>query len=1435
MSGLGNFLLQYQLFGNMSALVVAWVLGAFLVALRIVAFYLTNTHQNDWAGLCIRGANILAEFLGGIAFYPIASMMGSFVSCRHLNEAGQLVPMQECWSGSNLAVPIVTVLSFLLILTIASVRQLFMVETIPFESNLLSKAHGRIDAAEYLLFGIGIFLIPALSGQVYQDNVRWVFEICILVVTAFVAVLYSLYPPYYFVFAQTFKTGISGLLAWAAFVRLFLRLFKSQGFEAVVLLYLSGFLILISGLWLSGYRRKTLMDTPVAKLNNEYEAEIKVRMLLQKSNSFWSSLSDFTSDAKPDLTGEVYMEANSIYLEALSKFQRSSFIYEAYSNFLFSKRNYNYCLTVISKARSAASQDWDVLFSLFKKSRLIEKIFANQKGATEIRNYFTFLDLSRATEAAQKRFLTKKIALFAELRKPVPNVSKIQRHANTINQSLDEIQRNYRRMFNINPSAKVLRRYATFVSNIVGHSQMMRTIVEHADRIETSDKEKLDLGSRINSQTALFDDKNAVFVLSTTEGHLGEILEVSLGAVDMFGFTASSELIGMNISQLMPSPYAELHDGFLKKYMEYGFSSILDISRKVTARDKMGFVFEVMLYVRQIVDKRGEILFVGIMSKSADQPEFVIIDSQGFLSSVSINALNLFQEREIALNPEAMPQRLRLIHISQWIPTWGKSRHIYLKEQGWTTVLNGHQMHIKAHDLSKYGSNYTVIELWVNRLNMPLTANGSSRGSDIIASNPRLMQPRASAELGPVTNVLSEVSAALEATKDVLPQQSSDSNPDMDAKSDASSSHHGPKPFLARRSTAESELEEILLQNTAMNMIGKFEALVNEYKLSKMTRGDINVGRTRWMMRWAVLLIVVWNIISNVYINTLVNELALNVGVLRHGGIRSFGLLHSMNAIRTLQLLDGCGVPGSDPAFCQIVSSWKISDYSASSIRTSLKAIANEIVTSQSLLILDMMHLRAGSAEAKSVVVDTEEKDIVLNRLRGFTSTRSRLANQIDATDILVANVVRLGLSSAHFPLRLFSINFTTDDFNTDFSINRAAFLVLNNSLTVNYHLDVGNEAHNQYYQTLAKQEHFAMLLMSVLPPVIILVLLVLILAPTIRKFVAWEVNLMDTFLAIPKSLLQWWHNSMLKALEREAREEEEALGAELYLLMQNNDEKASTEPSSKPKDEAVKEMARHENAKSRIKKRHQLTSDTEAFRAFGANTLFIRMLVCCLILSLVPLISLSILVSLDHTKEASYQTKWAGEIVSNLFKSHYFLREAFLHASKSDPYVKKDYYIDQATLALDDLSAAHTRAVSGDASLGVDGLSSIPYFQEVLVGNACGVVDENIAKNFNLPQTCQDFQQGRLKYGTSGATLSFQQLSRAILATLKVSNTMANASAIADHIRELQSTAYHLAVIIRSTRPKLLQSIRRFQLWWILLLRPFRSLFRLSSVDTCT
>src|SRR5262245_58420743 len=88
------------------------------------------------------------------------------------------------------------------------------------------------------------------------------------------------------------------------------------------------------------------------------------------------------------------------------------------------------------------------------------------------------------------------------------------------------------------------------------------------------------------SQAALQSAAGAILIIDEN----AITLTTNPSTAEIFGF-AESELVGQNVSLLMPEPFRSRHDGYIRHHLQTGERKIIGIGRQVMALKKSGAIF----------------------------------------------------------------------------------------------------------------------------------------------------------------------------------------------------------------------------------------------------------------------------------------------------------------------------------------------------------------------------------------------------------------------------------------------------------------------------------------------------------------------------------------------------------------------------------------------------------------------------------------------------------------------------------------------------------------------------------------------------------------------------------------------------------------------------------------------------------------------------
>lgn len=97
----------------------------------------------------------------------------------------------------------------------------------------------------------------------------------------------------------------------------------------------------------------------------------------------------------------------------------------------------------------------------------------------------------------------------------------------------------------------------------------------------------------------------------------GIVQTYSAAAERIFGW-AGPDVLGRNVSMLMPSPFRREHDSYIRRYLETGEKHIIGIGRIVTGQRKDGSTFPIELNVGELSMSRGR-FFTGFVRDLTDR------------------------------------------------------------------------------------------------------------------------------------------------------------------------------------------------------------------------------------------------------------------------------------------------------------------------------------------------------------------------------------------------------------------------------------------------------------------------------------------------------------------------------------------------------------------------------------------------------------------------------------------------------------------------------------------------------------------------------------------------------------------------------------------------------------------------------------------------
>ena len=171
--------------------------------------------------------------------------------------------------------------------------------------------------------------------------------------------------------------------------------------------------------------------------------------------------------------------------------------------------------------------------------------------------------------------------------------------------------------------------------------------------------------STLHTQTILNDIADGIITIDKQ----GTIQSFNHAAETIFGYRAR-QIIGKNISTLMPDPHKSLHDQYIRNHLSTGKKNILGIGREVLGLRRNGNQFPMDLMVSRVF-QNGEPVFIGIVrditeKKRADdaRSQFISSASKEILGPLNLigEAINRLKHKEQQNMPDSLRHIVDIAH-----------------------------------------------------------------------------------------------------------------------------------------------------------------------------------------------------------------------------------------------------------------------------------------------------------------------------------------------------------------------------------------------------------------------------------------------------------------------------------------------------------------------------------------------------------------------------------------------------------------------------------------------------------------------------------------------------------------------------------------------------------------------------------------------------
>lgn len=576
--------------------------------------YVIHSFGYDSTGsvLPLRTLRLTARLTTTVLFIPLFSVLLSVSDCSAASGG-----VWDCWSAKHIVATVISMTAalFLCLMSLCVASSFF--EWDPTSSNLLAKPHGRVDVA-FLLIKTAIVSMFALARS---NGNQWVMTAFLLVVAKIMLWTWLAYLPLFDLRMCKLVNAYLSLLVWAGICLLMAQIHRSTGSgnDAAYAFYLGIPLVLALGWNFVSLRVQALLAMESPK--SPYQAELKCRFMIV------DALERVSSERERE---DAIERAEQLLHLATEQFPNSPLPQLYLANFYATYQPRRHL--ELSHLTHAEQLDpaLDLSTLIYRRSAQIRESVSSGKNMDVIRR-LEFEKHERCANKLTLKTLRLQLSFWEELLRADPRLLELSKASTRLHEGQKGAEKHYAALIRLNDqSIPAMRAYARFMLDCAHDEVRGNAMLQAADDLEDS-------RSRVRTEVAtssislleysrvpldFMDDMNAVVQVSSAVNNLGTITAVNNRMCVMFGHK-SIDIVGRNVSTLIPAPIDEMHDMLLQRYVETGNAVVVDSTRVVFALHARGHLFPAKLCVREVDVGRG-LTLVGIFQAVQTRDDYVM-------------------------------------------------------------------------------------------------------------------------------------------------------------------------------------------------------------------------------------------------------------------------------------------------------------------------------------------------------------------------------------------------------------------------------------------------------------------------------------------------------------------------------------------------------------------------------------------------------------------------------------------------------------------------------------------------------------------------------------------------------------------------------------------------------------------------------------------